>query len=280
MQTFQSPQVSRVNETPRFVQSPLLGSQAGTNYHYLAIPHTDDFCSVKAHTAHPVHPAISLRLSGDKNTTGALRRTSSLSMLAFADDTFRASVTGIDSSLSLKFPPGLWSESEGAGHYSFNPISATRSDFLDLSESLSSLAPRSTSDLAAPGSPSSSPSSGSYTSALDCLQPDTQIRDYSLSTLTFLGTLGRGGYGKVLLAQSSHSDDYHSQVAVKVLSKRHMSEDDVREVKMEVQLLRALAKDKALGPAFLQRMYAAFQTKDHVFIIMVRDATTSSARLN
>ena len=270
MQTFGPHQVSRIDGTPRFVQSPLLDSQGATNYNYLAVSHLNDFCSIRANVPHPRQSAILSKHSGDKNSPGVLRHTSSLSTPAFADDTFRAFVPGIESSLSLRFPPGLWSENVGISL--FSPGSTTQSDFLDLSKSFSSLATRSTSDLVAAGLLNSSPSSGSYVSALD-LQLDAQTGDYSLSTLTFLGTLGRGGYGKVLLAQSSRPDGYHSQVAVKVLAKRRMTEDDVREVKTEVQLLRALSKSEAAGTAFLQKLYTAFQTKEHLFIVMVRHAT-------
>ncbi len=198
-------------------------------------------------------------------------------MLAFADDTFRGSLPGIDSSLSLKFPPGLWSEDVHS--FPFSPGSTTQSDFLDLSESLSSLDARSSSELVAADLPSSSPSSGSYASALD-QQSTADVDNCSLAALTFLGTLGRGGYGKVLLAQSSHFGNCSLQVAVKVLAKKRMTEDDVREVKMEVQLLRALSKGEAVGTAFLQKMHAAFQTKEHVFIIMVRHTTKLVGAIN
>ncbi|KAI1792429.1 hypothetical protein LXA43DRAFT_341555 [Ganoderma leucocontextum] len=276
MRTFQPPQISRIDEGARFVQSPLLGSQAATNYNYLAVSHSDNFCSTKAHASHPKHPAIAFKLSGDKTFPGALRRTSSLSTLAFADDTFHASVPGIDSSPSLKFPPGLWSEDVDS--FPFGPQSTTQSDFLDLSESFSSLAARSTSEPVVAGS---SPSSASYASALD-LQSNVHTGNYSLSTLTFLGTLGRGGYGKVLLAQSSHTGNDPLQLAVKVLAKRRMTLDDVQEVKMEVQLLRALSltKGDAVGTAFLQRMHGAFQTKEHVFIIMVRHTANLVSMIN
>lgn len=109
-------------------------------------------------------------------------------------------------------------------------------------------------------------SSGSLQHPLDAQSPGGQR--ISLSSLKFLGTLGRGGYSKVLLADSSSS----LQVAVKVLGKKDMTRDDVGEVKTEVRILRMLAGmgNSVLGAAFTQRMLSAFQTKEHVFMIMVR----------
>ena len=90
----------------------------------------------------------------------------------------------------------------------------------------------------------------------------------SLSSLHFSGTLGRGGCGKVLLADSLYSS---IQVAVKVYGKRYMTRDDAQEVQREVQLLRMLSgQNRDSDPvAFVQLMYTTFQTKEHVFIVMV-----------
>ncbi|KAJ8454731.1 hypothetical protein ONZ51_g12862 [Trametes cubensis] len=94
----------------------------------------------------------------------------------------------------------------------------------------------------------------------------------SISELLILGTLGRGGYGKVLLAERCFSGTVNStQVAVKVLSKKHMAQDDVQELKTEVQILRQLAREARTDPehgaaSFVQNMQSVFQTKEHVFI--------------
>ncbi|KAH9903309.1 kinase-like domain-containing protein [Cubamyces lactineus] len=96
----------------------------------------------------------------------------------------------------------------------------------------------------------------------------------SASELLILGTLGRGGYGKVLLAERCSPNTVESQstrVAVKVLSKKRMTLDDVQELKTEVQILRLLAREASTDPehgvaSFVQNMQSVFQSKEHVFI--------------
>ncbi len=106
---------------------------------------------------------------------------------------------------------------------------------------------------------------------------------FCLSSLNFLGTIGRGGYGKVLLAE--HAPDagitsgHGSQVAVKVLAKKGMNMDDVQELKTEVRVLREIAWGPVASPhgrgsEFQQKLQGAFQTREHVFIIMVRQYTS------
>lgn len=102
---------------------------------------------------------------------------------------------------------------------------------------------------------------------------------FCLSSLNFFGTIGRGGYGKVLLAE--HAPDagitsgHGSQVAVKVLAKKGMNMDDVQELKTEVRALREIAWGPVASPygcgsEFQQKLQGVFQTREHVFIIMVR----------
>ncbi|OBZ66819.1 Ribosomal protein S6 kinase beta-1 [Grifola frondosa] len=92
-------------------------------------------------------------------------------------------------------------------------------------------------------------------------------------SLTFLGTLGRGGYGKVLLAKLARScnDSDIAQVAVKVLGKKCMRRDDVQELRSELAILQAIktyAADDNAGIGFLQKMKSTFQAQGHVFIVM------------
>ncbi|KAI0363979.1 kinase-like protein [Pilatotrama ljubarskyi] len=100
-----------------------------------------------------------------------------------------------------------------------------------------------------------------------------------LSSLTFRGTIGRGGYGKVLLAEydkNTHKlEGRTSQVAVKVLAKNHMNVDDLQDLKSEVRALSTISCDDntragATGSVFLQTLQSVFQTREHVFILMDR----------
>ena len=93
-----------------------------------------------------------------------------------------------------------------------------------------------------------------------------------LASLKILGTLGRGAYGKVMLAETPGPGETSLSVAAKVIGKANMSKEDARDVRSEVRMLRMLAGDDSRGDgsAFVQKIYDAFQTKDYVFIVMVR----------
>ena len=239
---------------------------AATDYH--AAYHSDDLSNIKTASVGPGRHNVTSEFPrrNDIFSLGACGRSSSVPqvMLSKPAGNTRASVSCSVCSLPLRLPPGLWSEDS-------NPLATggaqSQCNFLNLSESDSSLLAGPSSELVATeSSRSSSPPSGSCTSVELSAIP----REYSLSTLRFLGTLGRGGYGKVLLAESSGIGKHSSQVAVKVLTKRWMSADDAREVKTEVQILQALSRNHLPGSAFVQNMLTAFQTKEHVFMVLVR----------
>ncbi|KAH9942075.1 kinase-like domain-containing protein [Amylocystis lapponica] len=96
-----------------------------------------------------------------------------------------------------------------------------------------------------------------------------------LSSLAFLGTLGSGGYGKVLLAEYSQNTD-RRLCAVKVLHKKKMSVDDAYDLQREIDVLKTVAQEVRMhmeakqnsGAAFLQRMFSAVQDHARVYITM------------
>ncbi|XP_063312469.1 protein kinase C delta type-like [Pelobates fuscus] len=82
----------------------------------------------------------------------------------------------------------------------------------------------------------------------------------SLDRLTFHRVLGRGSYGKVLLA----SDNITKQnLAVKIVKKRVLLEEDEDSTLVERRVLEV-----AGGCPFLTEAHATFQTKDHLFFVM------------
>ncbi|OCH92786.1 kinase-like protein [Obba rivulosa] len=100
-----------------------------------------------------------------------------------------------------------------------------------------------------------------------------------LSGLNFLGTLGSGAHGKVLLAE--HEDmktpTPSKRCAVKVLKKASMTRADVEELLHEVHVLRLISSSTEssiafehvkTGAAFLQEIYDSAQNREHVFIMM------------
>ncbi|RDX42868.1 hypothetical protein OH76DRAFT_1259826 [Lentinus brumalis] len=207
----------------------------------------DDFCSRRAHPRCVSQPQSRPSPPTATSDQGASVSNLASSTYAPSGDTFCVQV-GADSGDSPRVPPGLGLDDD----------LATYCTALNLCESSSWPIDE---DFAVIGS------SGS----LQHLTPATQdpnVARLSLSTLSFLGTVGRGGYGKVLLAEAASS----TRVAVKVLGKAGLTRDDAQEVKTEVRMLRMLSAmdDSCLGSAFTQRMHAAFQTKEHVFVILVR----------
>lgn len=222
----------------------------------------DDFCSIRAkercpRTGPPLPQEDKLRISAD------VILATDISNHEKFDNTFGVRVgTSLDSRPSIPPPPGLSYGSSGSMGSTRSQLAAfhTALDFLD--------------DLPTPTEADKQLSS-SYASEWTSLTElenlgDASSQTLSLSSLQFTGTLGRGGYGKVLLADRARGSA--AEVAVKVLTKKNMTRDDILEVKSEVHILKLLAMHSkhAIGVAFVQQMEAAFQTKDHVFIVMVR----------
>ncbi|CAH2296338.1 kinase C delta type [Pelobates cultripes] len=82
----------------------------------------------------------------------------------------------------------------------------------------------------------------------------------SLDRLTFHRVLGRGSYGKVMLA----SDNITKQnLAVKIVKKRVLLEEAEDSTLVERRVLEV-----AGGCPFLTGAHATFQTKDHLFFVM------------
>ncbi|RPD61559.1 kinase-like protein [Lentinus tigrinus ALCF2SS1-7] len=220
--------------------------------HYGTKSEQEDFSSLRAHqgpvrplSAHPNHQAFATggqRICSNGVSTSASARIP-------VDTLGEKFCSNLDD--PPRIPPGLGFHDELA--FSHGDL-ATYCTALHLCESSSWPLDE---DLAVIGS------SGSLQHSPDTQDPG--VPRFSLSSLNFLGTLGRGGYGKVLLADSSFS----TRVAVKVLGKKDMRRDDVTEVKTEVRILRMLTgmDDSSLGAAFTQKMHSAFQTKEHVFMV-------------
>ncbi|KAF8651512.1 hypothetical protein AX16_004708 [Volvariella volvacea WC 439] len=107
----------------------------------------------------------------------------------------------------------------------------------------------------------------------------------------FMGTIGQGSYGKVLLGY--RDDDPHEEIrAVKVMPKRHIRRFGVNEIVKELTALRLVAQtmeyssledgglsgcqmdgDKE-GIQFLQKLVESFQDPGYVFIVLEYHPTT------
>ncbi|GCB76482.1 hypothetical protein scyTo_0019895, partial [Scyliorhinus torazame] len=92
------------------------------------------------------------------------------------------------------------------------------------------------------------------------LRPDS-MRKLTINNFTLHKVLGKGSFGKVLLAELKGKGEFF---AVKALKKDVVLMDDDVECTMVEKRVLALAWDNP----FLTHLYSTFQTKEHLFFVM------------
>ncbi|KAI9013351.1 kinase-like domain-containing protein [Phycomyces nitens] len=94
-------------------------------------------------------------------------------------------------------------------------------------------------------------------------QPKPAARKAGLDDFNFLAVLGKGNFGKVMLAEEKHDKNLY---AIKVLKKRFIIDnDEIESVRSEKRIFQAANRERH---PFLIGLHSCFQTESRVYFVM------------
>ena len=97
-----------------------------------------------------------------------------------------------------------------------------------------------------------------------------RTRKVGLDDFNFLAVLGKGNFGKVMLAEEKKTN---KQWAIKVLKKEFIIEnDEIESTKSEKRVFLAAARERH---PFLLDLHSCFQTETRIYFVCVKCALSS-----